>query len=243
MSLYTLHEDQVGRGPSSFTRGLSPDVEIGGIDIFEDFVGGPDGIFTDSGVSSDGDQYGGVSRLTASNTDELCGGLFTSSALSLDKKLAIEVRLKKASVANNASSVFIGVADGALGADVPIIDSGSGDLHYLVNNALGLFLDHEDGDAVSLAYASNSGTQAAPVSVAIAQDTWVKLGFLFEPSKGVTLYKDGVAQATGVDVNAVTGSGFPSSSVVQKVMVAIKPDAATSGDTVDIDWIRVVQEA
>ena len=241
MSLYTLHEDQVGRGPSSFTRGLSPDVEIGGIDIFEDFVGGPDGIFTDSGVTTDGDQYGGVSRLTASASDETCGGLFSSSAIRLDKKLAIEVRLKKASVANNASSVFIGVADGALAADVPIVDDTTN--HDLVANALGLFLDHNDGDAVALAYASNSGTQAAPVSVAIAEDTWVKLGFLFEPGKGVTLYKDGVEQAIGVDVSAVTGAGFPSSSVVQKVMVAIKPDAASSGDTVDIDWIRVVQEA
>lgn len=241
MSLYTLHEDQVGRGPSSFTRGLSPDSEIGGIDIFEDFIGGPDGVFTDSGVSTDGDQYGGVSRLTASATDEVGGGLSSSSAIRLDKKLAIEVRLKKASVANNASSIFIGVADGDLGADVPIVDSGAD--HDLVNNALGLFLDHNDGDAVALAYASSTGTQAAPVSVAIADDTWVKIGFLFEPSKGVTLYKDGVAQATSVGVSAVTGADFPSSSVVQKIMVAIKPDAASSGDTVDIDWIRVVQEA
>jgi hypothetical protein len=241
MSLYTLHEDQgASRAPSSFTRGVRDDSEIGGISIFADFQGDLLGGLTQLQPTkiTDGAEAGGVVKMQGTGTANQLTALHSSIGIQLDARCAFEVRVKKTAVSNSDGSVFLGLVAGTIGNSLPI----SGTDHAVVVNAAGFFIDEDDTDSVGLVR-RGSGSAATIQSSAISADTFFKIGFVFDPQDGLKWYFNGVEQSSSIgkaDVDDATK--FPASSELLSLVLGIK-STDTGADTIEIDWVKFIKEA
>jgi hypothetical protein len=90
---------------------------------------------------------------------------------------------------------------------------------------------HQDGDGGSVTIVkadclANSGTDN--------DDTYIKLGFVFDGKSTVTFYVNGVANGTTLDVDDLTGDKLDDAL---GIIIGIKDDAG-GADDLKLDWVR-----
>lgn len=174
--------------------------------------------------------------------------LVSDTAAFANRKLWFEARIKKASVADNGVSQFIGLAwdDGAgtsiAAAEALVDDTGAlGAFSYL-----GFHQDAANGDSWDFVYKAEGQAQTVAISGVdvIVADTYAKLGFVFDPSasagKRITVYVDGVAQATGVSDTNIAAVTFPDGEGMGMAW-ATKVGAAAAV-VCTLDWWRAAQK-
>jgi hypothetical protein len=270
----TVHEDMPGTGPSPALWGDAPRIEeywthpsIGyhwwdDFENFADHVSDQDvqryASYIDTGVTfkqlTGTAGVGGAIELAGNDADNDEGVLSThgpafmvSDTAAQAKKLWFEARFKKASIANNALAIFLGLAfdhgsseklsktlcltddDGALGA-----------FSYL-----GFHVDQANGDAIDAVYKAEGQAQTvnkAGIHVPVA-DTYVKLGLKYDPlasaAKRIKWYVDGVEQSTYVTATQIAAATFPDAEPLALVWCGKVGTGAES--KAQMSWWRAFQ--
>ena len=164
-----------------------------------------------------------------------------------DRKLWFEARIKKASVADNGVSFFIGLAfDHGSSAPLSAVEA-------LVDNTgalgafsyLGFHVDAADGDALNFVYKAEGQAQTDAIAgvQALAADTFYKVGFAFDPkaetAKRIKVYVDGTEQTTYVTGTNIAAATFPDAEPLG-LCLATKVGAAAEV-LVTMDWWKVAQ--
>jgi hypothetical protein len=251
--LYVLHPAlRSGNGPSSeiFANINAP--QSGSGYIFDDFERGAGQLDTAiaTGASASGgggssDAYG-VLKIAGGSTADTTGAAASGSAgnlLALSKKTAFEVRFKKADVASDKGSVFLGLSASGLAP----IDGSTPTDHVLAANSVGFFVDFADGDAVLFASKGSSTQEGIDNSIAISNDTYIKLGFVYDPqaadAKRIKIYVNGLEQTLGLSKTvAETAAKFPATTTYLDLSLA-SMSSTDAAEASFIDWVKVVQEA
>lgn len=163
------------------------------------------------------------------------------------KKLWFEARVKKASVADNACAMFIGLAwdhgDGVSVAKTLCLtddDANLGAFSYL-----GFHVDQANGDAMDFVYMAEGQAQTvkiAGVEVPVA-DTFTKVGFVYDPDadslKRIKVFINNVEQSTYVTATNIATATFPDAEPMAMVW-AVKVGAAAESKA-QMDWWRAAQ--
>lgn len=163
------------------------------------------------------------------------------------KKLWFEARVKKASIADNACAMFIGLGwDHTTGASVAQTlcltdtDANLGAFSYI-----GFHVDQANGDAMDFVYQADSGAQTvkiAGVEVPVA-DTFSKVGFVYDPdadaTKRIKVFINNVEQTTYVTAANIAAATFPDAEPLAMVW-AVKVGAAAESKA-QMDWWRIAQ--
>lgn len=160
-------------------------------------------------------------------------------------KVMFECRVKKASIANDALGFFLGLATGPVAGD------------YLVDNTAALKADRgfigfacflDDGDKADVVYQGASQTMQTVLAnaVTLAANTYVKLGFIYNPfeldaSKKIKFYVNSVDIGYYVNTTQIDTATFPEGETLQPVWLT-KVGAAAESKT-QLDWICAVQYA
>lgn len=163
-------------------------------------------------------------------------------------KLWFEARIKIATVATNECSFFVGLfEDETLTVDIPVIAAGA-DTHLVADkNMVGFKKPVADTTTFDAMYRADG--QAAVVVHdglgTLAADTYIKLGFKFDPNDSNRLYyyvdNEKQLPTTVVTVPDNTGTSFPA-DVALGWLIGMSVGTAASDNTLKIDWIRVAQE-
>lgn len=256
-----------GRGPSQSIWADCPLLEIvngitDGVVLFDEFQNGPRvaagaeasytgygggyrGFADTGGLVQDGGEIGGSLDLSSDGDNE--GASFRSSCAAFQigrglGKLWMEARVKTSTIADTKHNLFVGLmADAALTAVLPITAAGAiADVNIVgfhrTEAALG-------GALMSTVYKAD-GVAAVTVqagAVAIAADTYVKLGMVFDPSNNVlSFYRNGVKLANTYAVPAAQGTDFPNDVRLGFVIAVLNATGTTPGSS-KIDWVKVVQ--
>ncbi len=254
-----------------------------GVCAFSDFAGGSGGFSsfedTTSTVVTLDNHPGGAVRLYSGSTDddgvslyyggppdELgvpasgTGPFIISSTASSQYALGFEARIKIDSLTDDVAGIFVGLAaqsicvtsPGVVAADV-IADEA----------AIGWFRDEDNGDDMDFVYneagqAQNDhdlnvfSTGGGALS-AIPVNTWIKLGFLFQPNwvsradgtnqDRIVFFINGEpyrAAAAVIDQADLEAATFPDDAGMTPVVSV--GNEGTVGINVDVDWIKCCQE-
>ena len=152
-------------------------------------------------------------------------------------KLWFEARVKKSVV--NQGNVFVGLAQGGAGVANFINDGGD---DFADVSLIGFNQFEADEDAFDFCYQNSSQAFQTVLADAatLTADTYVKLGFVYDPSadetKRIKIYVDAVEQSTYVTAANMAAVTFPASDTMCP-LIAIKADSATDL-TVTLDWWR-----
>lgn len=268
MTLHIAHggNDATNRGLSASIWGTCPLLHFppDGILHYDDFVVTPTaitstgawgnymGTVANSGtIGADVDTLGGAVRLTTGATaDDACsitsvGGAFVmhaDTATSDKRRLWFEARVRCTSITDNAGSWFVGLAQEAATDDTVIDDA---DPHALVaNDYLGFVVLEADNNAINFVASKNgeaAQTLTSGVAVPVA-DTYLKLGFTYNPSGGgerIAAYVNGAKHATTFSGSTTTAANFPDGEEMAPIFIA----KAMGGALVcEMDWWCVAQE-
>ena len=172
------------------------------------------------------------------------GAFLISDTAGSEKKLWFEARFKKASIADNALAMFVGLSEEGLAAANTLID----DTGALASkDMIGFNTLQADGDALVFSY-RKAGQAVQTIALdsgssALTADTYVKVGFIYDPlevtAKRITLFVNGVEQSTygtGANISAAT---FPDGEELA-FLLATKVGAAAESK-LQLDWFRCVQ--
>lgn len=190
---------------------------------------------------------GGVVELTVDATDNdspvLQAGGGTGGAFQITTgtagKLWFEARVQVSTLAEIAVFVGLGAPNATADNGVLVDDTGA------LSTSLGFIGWHAPAAASTCVfdgtYVKASGTAQVVASdkhTAVA-DTWVKLGFKFDPQADtLTYYVNGVSVGSA-DVSAAGTTNFPSAVLLSPV-IAMKTGAAAA-KTLRMDWWRCAQ--
>lgn len=269
MTLHIMHggADVTSRGLSAAIWGTCPLLHFppDGILHYDDFVvnptaitssaewGGYEATVENSGtIGADVDTLGGAVRFTTGTTaDDACvissvGGAFimhADTATDDKRRLWFEARIRCTSITDNNGSWFVGLVEESPTSDTVIDDA---DPHALaVNDYLGFVCLEADNDAIDFVAAKASEaaqTLIAGVAVPVA-DTYIKLGFTYNPSGGgerIAAYVNGVKHATTFGGGTTTAANFPDGEELAPTLIA---KAITStAVVVEMDWWCIAQE-
>lgn len=249
------------RGPSPSIWADCPILEIlggmrNGITIYDDFLSGPRvaagaeasygnyrGFADTGGLVADGAEWGGTLNLSSDGDNE--GASFRTACAPFQiargqGKLWFECRVKTSHIDDTKHGIFVGMmADNALTAIVPITAAGA----IADVNIVGFHRLEGDGDYFDSIYKADGVTQVTVGSdaAAITADTYVKLGFVFNPKTyELTFYRNGVKLANSYTVIAAAGTSFPNDVRLGLVMAVLNATASTPGSA-EIDWWRAAQ--
>lgn len=161
------------------------------------------------------------------------------------KKLAFECRIKKSSIANANLTFFAGLASVGAAVDGTLVDD-AGTL-IASKSFLGYNQSDTDGDAINAVVQEASQTQQTPLSTAIAMeaDTWIKLGFLYEPgnvNNVLRFFSNGAEQAlsTKFKKGDLDDADFPN-DVGMSVLLGFLVEG-TGDPEAEIDWVCAGQQ-
>lgn len=188
------------------------------------------------------DEVGGVIRvgstgadndegyLTSGNNEGGCCKIYTTAP----KKLWFEARVRTTSVTDQG--LFIGLSEEALAAADTLANDSA---NLAAKDFVGF---HADTAAPTILDAVwRISTAAAQVHKASAQvlvaGTWYKLGFTFDGTI-LEYYVDGVQ--VGTDLTVSTATSFPDGEELA-VLIGVH-DGAGAAKSIDIDWVRLIQE-
>jgi hypothetical protein len=241
-----------------FTTGC-PDV-LGGTAVYGTGKYGYS-IYADTGVIFAGEEgtnayVGGILEISGNDADNDEGNMsmaapnfVVSDNPAVARKLWMECRIKKASIADEGLAFFVGLAyDHTTGLDIAVADAMSNDEADLgAYSWLGFHCDLSDGDAVDFVYMADGQAQTvhtAGIHVPVA-DTWVKLGFKYDPAaiaaQRITTYVNGVAQSTFVTAAQIAAATFPDGEAMAPMLATKVGTAAES--KFQMDWWRFAQMA
>lgn len=243
MSTVGIYEKNDGVGPSGiiwnkFPRDVFED-HVNNYAIYDDFLQGgannvagvanlgPYNWYSDTGAIAGGyNAAGGGIEITGNNLDNDATNLRTSATpfkiISTSPMFAFECRVKKASIADEALSFFIGMNDNAIAADNSTLTDDTGAV--IDRNLVGFHCAAEaakGGEILDFIWKADGQTQKtliASVQTLVA-DTYYKLGFVHDPNwpadKRLRVYIDGVEQTTYgtaalIAASAGAASDFPS---------------------------------
>lgn len=159
------------------------------------------------------------------------------------KLLCFEARVKRSTIADTTGGFLLGlIEDTAITATVPITAAGA----IADKNFVGFRADEADGDQIDFAYkadgvtAVNIDTDILPT--ALAADTYVKLGFVFEHNPDLytgtkyvlTAFVNGVRKTTTKTIPTAAGTDFPNDISLGMIFSMLL--AAGSAFTTTIDW-------
>tara|TARA_B100001123_G_scaffold448255_1_gene608530 strand:- start:2215 stop:3138 length:924 start_codon:yes stop_codon:yes gene_type:complete len=153
-------------------------------------------------------------------------------------RIAFECRIKKASVADNACAFFVGLAEEGLAAANALLD-GSGELAD--KDFVGFRVKHDAGEEIDFAWEKEGQTiqEHANIHTMVA-DTYVKLGFLYDPGnhpddKKIKLFVDnGEEESVYVTQTQLDASTFPDDEELS-LLLATKVGAAAESK-LQMDW-------
>lgn len=201
------------------------------------------------------DEKGGVLALAMDNTDndeiwmEAGDGTIQLGQISDtagdDHLTAFECRVKFSSIVDGVCSFFAGLATpGLAAADTMTDDTGA---LAAAKSFIG-FRNLLDGDGVDCYYQAVSQTGVTSISDAhtLVADTFVKLGFLYDPSapasKRITWYVDNVEQSTYVTATQIATATFPDAEALT-FLFGYKNTIGTTPSTTEgaIDWWAFAQ--
>lgn len=144
--------------------------------------------------------------------------------------LAFEARIKVATftAASTGPEFFLGLAE----IDTAVISGSAVD----VSNAIGWSSITNDG--VLLFYGEKAGTPDTNTGTSLADDTWIRLGFLIEVQSGVLTAKqfvNGVQQVASTDLAA---ANIPLAAMVPTLVCQAD---GTINPVLHIDWWQCIQ--
>ena len=178
-------------------------------------------------LSSDGDNEGASIQM---------GG--TSIQIAQGKGRAVfEARIKTSTITDTKHGFIIGLAEAlTLSATVPITALGA----ISDNNIVGFMRLEGDGDQLDTVYKCDGvaavTVQADALTTALVADTWVKVGFEFNPNdNSLTFYVNGVALATTKTIPSAAGTDFPNDVLLAPVFAVLNATGTTPGNST-IDW-------
>ena len=163
------------------------------------------------------------------------------------KKMWFECRIKKASIANNGVSMFVGLSFDH-GSSVPLSSANTltdddGDPGAF--SFLGFHNDAADGDAIDFMYRAEGQAQTvgiAGVAVPVA-DTFVKLGFVYDPdnvdAEKIAVYVNGVKSTTYITQANLEAATFPDAEPLGLALYT--KVGAASEVKVTMDWWKFAQ--
>lgn len=200
--------------------------------------------FADTGGSvATGDEVGGTLVLSSDGDNE--GASFRTSVAPFQisrshGKLWFEARIKSSTITDTKHGIFLGLMeDVALTATVPITAAGA----IADKNVVGFHRLEGDGDMFDTVYKADGVTQVTVGSdaVTIVADTYVKLGFIYDPATYVlTFYKNGVKLADTKTIPSAAGTDFPNDVRLGLVVAVLNATGTTPGNS-EIDWWRCAQ--
>jgi hypothetical protein len=235
------------------------------------------------GLLSDGATEGGSLAIGSDGDNEgvaISSGagsfrLVTTSTLALNQKLWFEARIKTSTIATAKHDIFVGLYSPFLSSSLPAAATPiqtTDDTITAAGHALGFQRKGSVGtDFTALyqlantttVYPTNLTTLTATVSPAqtLAADTFVKLGFVFDPlapyrkissaSTGQTVgntrralirfFVNGIELPAFLTSDNLGGAAFPTGFMAP--MFAVMNQTGSSPGTSTIDWIRVYQLA
>lgn len=191
---------------------------------------------------------GGVVELTTDATDNDApvlqagggtGGSFQITTATAGK-LWFEARIQISTIVESA--VFVGLGAPNVTADNGVHTDNSG---VLVTTAAFIGFNapaHASVSTFGAMHAKASGTVIEAVASVhtTVNDTWVKLGFKFDPDTDqITWYVNGTAHATTTDVSAAGSTDFPAGVLMSPVFALKNGEAGAK--VARMDWWRVAQ--
>lgn len=227
-----------GAGPSPSVWGYAPVLDVvldpnEGYALLVDFVNGLPNVDSQAADGGAGvtavSELGGACKITTGGTDNneaivQFGGADAAAVFRISdgageqKKLFFECRVKADTVTDAKAGFFVGLAaSGVAAADGLIADDGT----LADKDLIGFFRPEGDGDGVDFVYRKNGqAVQTAIADVAtIAADTYVKLGFIYDPaavaSKKIAVFVNGVEQNTYVTAANIAAATFPDAVLLQ----------------------------
>lgn len=164
------------------------------------------------------------------------------------KKMWFECRVKKASIANNALAFFVGLSFDH-GSSIPLSSADT-----LVDNSgapgefsfLGFHCDQADGDAINFMYRAEGQAQTDAVAGAVVPvaDTFVKLGFVYDPDadadKRIAVYVNGARNATYVTQANLEAATFPDAEPLGLALYT-KVGTGSQESKLQMDWWKFAQ--
>lgn len=210
-----------------------------------------DSATTASGIARLGTAAGGVARYAPGATDNhlaiMSPGILGELSITAgEEKLTIFETRVRLHTQVSSGSTFWGLGTMSIVADGGLIADAGGLLATAAG--IGFRTKEDDPDGFDIVYQAASQTEQVLVNVAkvITADTWVKLGFVFDParpaSKKITFFIDG-EEVTDAYITAtlMAAATFPNSVMVGPVFAAMTQATTTRG--ADQDWWYAYQAA
>jgi hypothetical protein len=155
--------------------------------------------------------------------------------------VAIEARIKKASVANDALAIAIGLGEPGFAAADGLVDN-TGALAS--KDFVGFQTLHASGSEIDAIYrkAGQTLAQVKDNAATMVADTWIKLGVVYDPNgpqnQKLKFFVDGVELGESVtDAIIAAGTVFPTDE--EMVPVFLTKVGAAAESTAQIDWVAV----
>ena len=155
--------------------------------------------------------------------------------------LAFEARVKFSTITDTMSDWFIGLGKPMTLTTIVPITTTAGDL--ATEDLVGFHRDGTDGDELNTVCCSADATHTVIQNgiTTIAADTYVKIGFLWNPAKDYQLrfYVNGVESSTTHTVSATAGDTFPNNVRLGLLHGGIACGASPGTNT--ISWMKCMQ--
>ena len=203
------------------------------------------------------DESGGVLALNTDGTDndqtwlafgdstneEGILGKIDNSTAALDMLTAFEVRFKKGSIGDNATSCFLGLGK----PDIMGNDGMTDDTAVMKNDDfIGFHCKADDGDSLDFSFKATGQTVQDHIEGVhtLVADTFVKAGFVYDPAapadRRIKVYIDNVEKSTYVTETQVDAATFPEAEFMTFLAGVMNNDGSTSGELA-IDWWAFAQ--
>lgn len=211
---------------------------------------------TNHSVVGAADENGGVLQLNidvgagANEEIGICSGDGTqqlgqiSDTAGADYMTAFEARFKIGNVTNGKAAAFIGLAQPGIVADGGIIDTTGGPMANKA--AIGFNILADDGDSLDFCYQGASQTRQDKIAnaAALAADTFVKAGFIYDPSapasKRIRVFVNNIEQPVYVTAADIAAATFPDAEALTFAAI-MKGIAGTTALELALDWWAFAQ--
>lgn len=248
---------------------------VDGVHIFDDFDLNPDTTSSAGGVvlgsfgrwafyvytgatfsTPTGGAQGGVIALASDGDNEGAALHSTAGAVQLasgGNPVWFETRVAFSTVANTKNDCFVGLVEGfAPAAAKPITAT---DDTLADQNLIGFHRIGGDGDQIDFVYKADGQTvqyaitdmvsSSNSVAGALAADTYIKLGFYFNPdaiaTERIKVYINGLASTTFITGTQMDAATFPDDVYLSPALAMFNQTGSTPGSFY-CDWIRCLSE-
>lgn len=244
----TWYEEFMQFAPTASTSGGTVTEKNGGWSTFLSQNATIANISTPTAIA----QQGGQITLTSTGDNDgitLCSlttpFLLTAGSTVPTGKLWFEARLKSSTITDTKHGIWFGLLESLTPtAILPIADAGT----LADKNFIGFHRLEGDGDQFDFVWKADGQTQQSlitdMISGGLVADTYVKLGFVYDPSapntKKIKVFINGVPQTTYGTNTQMTAATFPSDICLGPAL-CIKLATASTPGTTTFDWLRCGQ--